>query len=170
MRCHFSSLPYKKQFPSDQDYKAGGEDNATPTGVGAGCCIGMLLKFNIPAHARALAWRYVELEAAAAELYVSSEMDKAPVCQPIHNQALLLAGPICSLDRCGPADGETEEVVRGSQTASCEAKRDLLFSMELYNALKTLVLHRPIYLHTSVSTQTQDFQQTLWFPILEDWN
>lgn len=52
-------------------------------------------------------------------------------------------------------DAETEEAIRGSQTASYEAKRDHLSSSMfclLYNALKSPSLHRSTYLHTHVSS------------------
>lgn len=40
-------------------------------------------------------------------------------------------------------------------------ERPSLISVALYNVLKILVLHRPTYLHTPVSSQAWDFQQTL---------
>jgi len=71
------------------------------------------------------------LEAAVAELHVSSELDKALTvcCQPVHIKAPLLPAPICSLDRCESAAAQTEEAIRGSQMASHEAKRDFLPSL-----------------------------------------
>lgn len=106
-----------------------------------------------PAHSGALAWRLIELEAAATELLVRSRIKPCSLLQPMHSKAPLLACAICSLDRHGSADAEAEETIGSSQRASCEAKRDHLSSSMfclLYNALKIL-LHTATYLHSTVS-------------------
>lgn len=108
------------------------------------------------AHPGALAQRFIESEAAATELLVRSRIKPCRLTQPVHSKAPLLASTICSLDRHGPADAEAEEDIKGSQTVSCEAKRDHLSSSMfclVYNALKTFVLYKPTYLHTPVSSE-----------------
>ncbi|KAJ7404019.1 hypothetical protein WISP_147844 [Willisornis vidua] len=77
--------------------------------------------------------RVIELEAAATGLKLCR------LQQSVNSKAPLLACPIWSLDRRGPADAETEETIKGSLTASYGAKKDHLSSSRHVEELNTVL-------------------------------
>lgn len=85
--CHFSSLPYEEQFQSDCQIKTSQGETITPCSEEwmlweDGCC--WSLSDPHPAQPGALAWRFIEME-AATELLVRSRIKPYRLLQPVHS-------------------------------------------------------------------------------------
>lgn len=115
-----------------------------------------------PAHPGALTWRrFIEWEAAATELFVRSRIKPYRMFQQSSSAGLCNLQPwqtwACSCRGWRSHKGLPDSLLWGQERPS------LIFNvLILYNALKTLLLHRPTYLHTSVSSANS------LFPISEE--